>query len=345
MQRTNLAQSQLGLILDKWESNLYRSTMPLRIKTTLKKILLVLRIFKKSVPMLFAEYVYFNKAKLAALDKEKYRSDLKGILLRKRTHHLERVLWQPSRYPKAYGEETGADLETLTQIDLSGVTDKIQGWSKKILREYKKAQEGQATYCPVLQGGVERSSTKVSTPEFVELIKSRRSRRVFENIPLTHEEKVGITEVSQYAPSSCNRQTVELIFVEDQKLKELVAQSIPGGYQFFSLAPAIVIVLSDGRDYKFPEDRVAPFVDAAAAIQNIYLYCETTQLGCCWGSLTSYGSIIDESGLRKRLNIPDTHLIVASLAIGKSTQHVCHIPRDKPENRFGVNGFRMHVPH
>jgi tetratricopeptide (TPR) repeat protein len=114
--------------------------MPLRIKTTLKKILLVLRIFKKSVPMLFAEYVYFNKAKLAALDKEKYRSDLKGILLRKRTHHLERVLWQPSRYPKAYGEETGADLETLTQIDLSGVTDKIQGWSKKILREYKKAQ-------------------------------------------------------------------------------------------------------------------------------------------------------------------------------------------------------------
>jgi nitroreductase len=130
-----------------------------------------------------------------------------------------------------------------------------------------------------------------------------------------------------------------LIFVEDRQLKEFVASTIPGGCQFFSQAPCILLLISDAGDYRYPEDRMVPFIEGAAAVQNIYLLCETMGLGCCWGSYTSFGSVARESQVRERLNIPDTHIIVASLAIGKSSQAVCEIPRDRPEDRFGNNYY------
>ena len=51
------------------------------------------------------------------------------------------------------------------------------------------------------------------------------------------------------------------------------------------------------------------------------------KLGCCWGSYTSFGNIYKEHEVRARLGIPDTHLIVASLAIGQSDQFVCEFAR------------------
>ena len=160
------------------------------------------------------------------------------------------------------------------------------------------------------------------------------------DISLTDDEKYIITEAAQYAPSSCNRQTLDLIFVEDSELKRFVSSTIPGGYQFFHKAPCILVLTSYISDYKYPEDRTSPFIDGAAAVQNIYLLCETMGLGCCWGSYTSFGNIYREQEVRERLGIPNTHFIVASLAIGKSDQFVCHIPRDDSINRYGTNYFR-----
>lgn len=171
------------------------------------------------------------------------------------------------------------------------------------------------------------------------LLRQRRSRRIFIDTPLTQKEKIAICEAAQTAPSSCNRQSLSLIFVEEPGLKAFIASTIPGGHQFFANAPCIVVMLSDAGDYKYPDDRVTPFMDGAAAAQNIYLLCETLDLGCCWGSYTSFGTVLQEPEVRARLRIPETHIIVASLALGKSTQYVCDIPREPAEARSWDNYY------
>ena len=107
----------------------------------------------------------------------------------------------------------------------------------------------------------------------------------------------------------------------------------------FSQAPCILLLISDAGDYRYPEDRIVPFIEGAAAVQNIYLLYKTMGLGCCWGPYTSSGTVGREREVRNKLKIPDTHLIVVSLAIGKSSQFVCEIPRDLPENRFWNNYY------
>jgi hypothetical protein len=57
------------------------------------------------------------------------------------------------------------------------------------------------------------------------------------------------------------------------------------------------------------------------------------------GSYTSFGGVAHENKVRQRFKIPDTHIIVASLATGKSSQFVCEIPRDPSENKFTSNYY------
>ena len=191
----------------------------------------------------------------------------------------------------------------------------------------------------MLLEGTKRTQPPVTAEKIMKLIRQRRSRRVFIDTPLTDSEKKDICEAAQYAPSSCNRQTIYLIFVEEPRLKEFVASTVPGGLQFFSKAPSILILTSDAGDYRYPDDRTIAYIDGAAAIQNIYLLCETMGLGCCCGSYSSFGSISREKEVRKKLKIPKTHLIVGALAVGKSEQFVCEIPRELPETRYWIDYY------
>ena len=265
-------------------------------------------------------------------------------MIRKRTHHLERTIWHPQAHSLEEQKLIFADLKGLEKNPrLDSVTKRILAWSRRIQREYDRGDHCDADDCPVWEKKVRRKDSPVATESLMKLLKMRRSRRLFENTPLSQGERELITEASQWAPSSCNRQTVELIFVEDPRLKNWLSKTIPGGYQFFHEAPAIVIVLSDSRDYRYPQDRNAGYIDAAASVQNIFLVCETMNLGVCWGSYTSFGNVLRESEVREKLKIPDTHIIVASLAIGKSEQFVCEIPRDEPEKRYGIDSFRANI--
>lgn len=274
-----------------------------------------------------AELLYFYRVKAPNLGRPLAEQSRREILIKKRAHHLERYLFHPELYGEAFGRTMAHELEAL----LAGTTARTRPnrWARMILDEYKDDR-----FCPVLLDKIVKRPPLVPTRDLMNLLRGRRSRRVFKDVPLTAEEKALIGEAAQYAPSSCNRQTLDLIFVEDQDLRVKVSRSIPGGYQFFHEAPCILILVSDAGDYRYPDDRVVPYVDASAAVQNIYLICETMGLGCCWGSMFSHGSVIDEPAFRKLLRIPETHLIVASLAIGKSDQFVCDIPRDPAAERM-----------
>lgn len=291
-------------------------------------------ILKRAVRQHIQEIRYFLNAKKRYLG-EAYLKNNPSMFLRKKTHHLERYLFAPSSYPSDVAKRASSDIEKVLSNG-KGIPPAQEKWARKILDEYKAGLEGG---CPMLMNKAKRQKSPVAAEDLMELMQQRRSRRIFVDTPLTDAEKTAICQAALAAPSSCNRQTLYLIFVEEPKLKEFVSSTIPGGYQFFAHAPCILLLISDAGDYRYPDDRMMPFIEGSAAVQNIYLLCETMGLGCCWGSYTSFGSVARENEVRKRLKIPDTHVIVASLAIGKSSQVVCEIPRDLPENRFTSNYY------
>lgn len=283
------------------------------------------------------ELVYYARAKFV----HPAAADNKSLILRKRAHQLERVLFKPHAYSQILAEDFAKEMTAILAEEELRIDPHLRRWAERILREFRGKNAGtDGCLCPLLNDGVTPAKPPVDANRLMALLRQRRSRRVFLATPLTMSERLKITEASQWAPSTCNRQTIELIFVEDPSLKYLVASTTLGAHQFFNDAPCIVVMLSDARDYKYPEDRNSPFIDGAVAIQNIYLMCEALGLGCCWGSYTSFGNMRREPEVRRMLGIPSTHLIVGALAIGRSDQMVCLIPRDPPEARFGIDRFR-----
>ena len=309
-----------------------------KINKIIRSFLAFASVLKRAIPRHIQEIRYFLRAKKRYLGGGYLRNN-PSMFLRKRAHHLERYLFSPSSYPSDFAGRISGDIEKILS-DGKGLPPAQEKWARKILDEYRaKVKQGSSCLCPMLINEANRQKSPVATEDLIKLMRQRRSRRIFIDAPLTDAEKIAICQAAQSVPSSCNRQTLYLIFVEEPELKEFVASTIPGGRQFFSQAPCILLLISDAGDYRYPEDRMVPFIEGAAAVQNIYLLCETTHLGCCWGSYTSFGSVACESQVRKRLRIPNTHIIVASLAIGRSNQFVCEIPRELPENRFGNNYY------
>ncbi len=309
-----------------------------KMKRTVGDISLYMSILKRALKQHAREIIYFLRAKKRYIH-DGYLKNNPSLFLRKKAHHLERYLFAPYLYTSQMAESAAGEIDKIL-TNSSDIPPEQKQWAQKILQEYKnKTQQNSSVVCPMLIKNTVRKQPPVTAENLMSLMRQRRSRRVFIDTPLTDSEKVAICRAAQYAPSSCNRQTLYLIFIEEPELKRFVASTIPGGCQFFSQAPCILLLISDAGDYRYPEDRMVPFIEGAAAVQNIYLLCETMDMGCCWGSYTSFGSVADENKVRQKLKIPDTHIIVASLAIGKSSQFVCEIPRDLPENRFADNYY------
>jgi len=64
-----------------------------------------------------------------------------------------------------------------------------------------------------------------SSEEVLELLRTRRSIRVFKNKPVERQLIEGIIEAARFAPSQNNSQTTEFIMVQDKELLEKIAQA------------------------------------------------------------------------------------------------------------------------
>lgn len=308
------------------------------MKKIVSLIITYLRIFFDAFFQHVQEVVFFVRAKSFYLSGRDIEYN-PALCLRKRVHHLERYMFAPDRYKKDTGEKAAKDIKYILEHKSNILSSELLSWAIKILREYEAGSVVGGCMCPSILNGVKCLNNSVDKNSLIGLMARRRSRRVFEQVQLTKEEKESICNVAQLAPSACNRQPLYLLFVEDLELKKYVAETISGGKQFFAEAPAIIILTAEAGDYPYPSCRYLPFIDGGLAVQNIYLVCETMGLGCCLGSYTSFGVVNKEKEIRERLKIPSTHIILAALAVGKSTQCVCPIPRDYAGKRFFLNKY------
>jgi nitroreductase len=136
--------------------------------------------------------------------------------------------------------------------------------------------------------------------DFYDVIKSRRSCRVFSDQPVEREKLERITEAAVWAPSGKNRQNYRIFIVTGEKKDDLVAvadRSFPliepslrkiyedkivsftrNFFRTLGGAPVLLVFYSDPTEE-------GSFVDTqtvSAAVQNALLAATREGLGTCW---------------------------------------------------------------
>lgn len=187
-----------------------------------------------------------------------------------------------------------------------------------------------------------------------DLIISRRSIRQFKQEPVSRDILQKFINASRLAPSAANRQPLEFVVVDEEKIRKEVftclkwaAYIAPEGNPKPGHEPVAYIVVlmnSEIREKGFEWD-------VGAAIENMILAALEKGIGSCW--LLS----VDREKLREILNIPENYKIDSVLALGypdenpviedmkdsikywKDQAGQLHVPKRKLEDVIHFNKF------
>lgn len=187
-----------------------------------------------------------------------------------------------------------------------------------------------------------------------DLIISRRSIRQFKQEPVSRDILQKLINASRLAPSAANRQPLEFVVVDEEKIRKEVftclkwaAYIAPEGNPKPGHEPVayiVVLVNSEIREKGFEWD-------VGAAIENMILAALEKGIGSCW--LLS----VDREKLREILNIPENYKIDSVLALGypdenpviedmkdsikywKDQAEQLHVPKRKLEDVIHFNKF------
>lgn len=163
--------------------------------------------------------------------------------------------------------------------------------------------------------------------ETLKTILNRRSTRAYKPEQLKEEALQNILEGGKYAPSAINEQPWHFTVVQNQELLNRINEAckksfISSGHPLFAerakeesfsvfyKAPTLIIVSGQ-------QNTVAPQIDCALAMQNMFLAAEAVGVGSCWIHAIA-GIFQGEEGeaLKKELHIPATHIPYCSGAFG-----------------------------
>jgi nitroreductase len=114
------------------------------------------------------------------------------------------------------------------------------------------------------------------TDPFLDLLRQRRSIRIFDTRPVEDEKRDKLLEAALRAPSSRGRNPWEFVVVDERELLQQLAKAKLHGSAFLASAPlAIAVVADPARCDVWIED-----VSIAAIL--IHLAAASLGLGSCW---------------------------------------------------------------
>ncbi len=153
---------------------------------------------------------------------------------------------------------------------------------------------------------------------FDEVIKKRRSVRVYENKMVEKDKLISVVESSMFAPSACNRQPARFIIVTEKRKVEMIFKHALGGIVSNSWARTVpVFIIACAKKTMFVHTIGARFrnipyhyLDMGAAIEHLLLKAVEQGLAACWIGWFNGNSI------RRILHIPISIEIISLIAIG-----------------------------
>ncbi len=189
--------------------------------------------------------------------------------------------------------------------------------------------------------------------EFLDILKSRRSVRVFTQEQVSDEEIELLLEAARFAPSNSNRQAWKFLIVKNLDVKKKMAlavgdkaaeikgklidpdliQSFDSYAQyltFFASAPVVIVVLYK-RSSSFLEnlfqklnlprfdEKLSPeLMSVSMAIQNLQLMVHALKLGSCCMT----GPLIAARELKTILDVRAPFELAALIPVGRTNQSV-----------------------
>lgn len=160
---------------------------------------------------------------------------------------------------------------------------------------------------------------------FSELIRRRRSVRLYSSDPVSAEDLERILKAGLLAPSSRNIRPVELITVTDHSTLEVLSRCKSGGSAMLAQASCAIVVLGDTlRSDVWIED-------ASIAMTYMQLQAVDLGIGSCWVQcrLRFGATAACEENVRNLLHIPEHYAVEAILSLGIPAQ--APDPRREPE--------------
>lgn len=145
------------------------------------------------------------------------------------------------------------------------------------------------------------------TNPVLDIIKSRRSIRKYQDRPIDGETLNAIIEAGFYAPSAMNRKPWHVVVVDDWE----TLLKIPSLQPYTSMVPTAACVLFVCGD----ESVSGQFYidDCAAVTQNILLAAASLGIGSCWCGVEHTGR---EAAFSELLNLPENIRPYSLVALG-----------------------------
>jgi nitroreductase len=175
------------------------------------------------------------------------------------------------------------------------------------------------------------SEGEIIMESIMDIIKKRKSIRIYKDKALPKDVINSILEAAKYAPTARNMQELEYKVVTGKALMTKLSDGIMKAVQkegtplkgppgarpdFFHGAPLLILITA-------PKDNHWAPTDAALAVQNIMLYATSQNLGSCFIGMAQF--INRDAVSLKALHIADNMHIVAAV--------ICGYPGEDPAPR------------
>ena len=174
----------------------------------------------------------------------------------------------------------------------------------------------------------------------LDIIKERRSIRSWKEDELTEKEFETLVNAAKWAPSSSHRQPWHFLLTRDkEKIKALAELR---GQKFVSNAPNCILVLINLQAYTGVEINYTPYLDAAAAIQNLLLMAHFNGLGACWVNFgkKEIPDVKIMNKIKTLFEIPEHVQIISIIPIGRLPSTKPHPPgRRKTSDVMHIEKF------
>jgi nitroreductase/NAD-dependent dihydropyrimidine dehydrogenase PreA subunit len=191
------------------------------------------------------------------------------------------------------------------------------------------------------------------------LLRGRRSVRHYKEENLEPELLVRLLDVACHAPSGMNARQVRFTVVDDReklaKLRDEVMTglgrmaregALPKGREFF--ADFVRMWEEDRTDVLFrgaphlviasaPNNIATPIEDCLIALSYFELFAQSLGIGTVWEGLVNWvlNELLPET--RKRLGIPDNHVIGFAMAFGRPAVSYSRTTQHAPANIYFVS--------
>lgn len=150
--------------------------------------------------------------------------------------------------------------------------------------------------------------------DFLEIIKTRRSCRKFQDRQISCVELDAVLEAGTYAPSAGGRQSAFIVAVQNKeqrkKLAAMNAAVIGSKSNPFYDAPTYVLVFA-------PSNAHTAIEDGTCVLENMMLAAHALNLGSCWIHREKEMFITDEGKeMIRSWELPDGLMGIGALALG-----------------------------